>query len=64
MEKDEEWVRQAGRGGTTGVRRQVLEDGEEDAPEEARVEQVGVAGKTHALRENRRLQQSRMRRDR
>ena len=59
-EKDEEWEQQAGWGtGTVGQsgqsdgrgRRQVLEDGQEDAPEVARVEQAGVSGKAQALRE-------------
>ena len=50
-EKNEEWVRQASWSGTARGRRQVLEDGQEDAPEVARAEQAGVAGKTHAMRE-------------
>ena len=40
------WLEWTARG-----RRQALEDGQEDAPEEARVEQAGVPGETRALKE-------------
>ena len=51
MEQEEEWEQQAGWGRAARGRKQVLEDGQEDAPEEVRAEQAGESGKAQAQKE-------------
>ena len=51
MEKDEEWVQQAGWSGAARGRRQVLEGGQEGVTEEARVRRAGVTGKAQTEKE-------------
>ena len=63
VEQEEEWEQQAGWSKAARGKKQVLEDGQEDAPEEARAEQAGMPeGGTGT--EGRRLQRSPTRRGR
>ena len=48
MEQEEEWEQQAGWGRAAKGGNQVLEDGQEDAPEEVRAEQADESGKAQA----------------
>ena len=50
-EKEEEWEQQVGWSRAARGRRQVLADGQEDAPEEAGAEQARESGKAQALRD-------------
>ena len=51
MEQEQEWEQQAGWGRAARERKQVLEDGQEDAPEEVRAEQAGESGKAQAQKD-------------
>ena len=51
VEQEEEWEQQAGWGRATRGRKQVLDEGQEVAPEEARAEQAGESGRAQAQKE-------------
>ena len=51
MEQEEEWEQQAGWGRSARGRKQVLDEGKEVAPEEARVEQADESGRAQTQKD-------------